>query len=159
MDKCKKSQKLGMSFGKAGHILHKNILFNLVQKCDLDICYRCGKRIESKIHLSVEHKIAWLNSDKPKELFFDLDNIAFSHLKCNVDARDKTFYKKEEYKQKLSKACSHGNYPQSKLNEEKVKEIKLQLKQGIGILKIAKKFNVAHKVITFINQGKMWKYV
>lgn len=35
----------------------------------------------------IEHKIPWLDSDKPKELFFDLENIGFSHLSCNIKAR------------------------------------------------------------------------
>lgn len=36
--------KLGISQGKARNILVKNIMFNLIQKCGLDICYRCGKK-------------------------------------------------------------------------------------------------------------------
>lgn len=34
--------------------------------------------------LSIEHKAPWLHRDSA--LFWDLDNIAFSHLACNVNA-------------------------------------------------------------------------
>ena len=79
-----KSEQLGMSFGKAANRLRKKILFELVQETDRDICFKCGKRIKSIDDLSVEHKQPWLHSNHPKELFFDLSNIAFSHTFCNV---------------------------------------------------------------------------
>jgi hypothetical protein len=80
----KKNEKLRMSYGKANNILKKSIMFYLVQKLKLDICYRCGKKIESVDVFSVEHKTDWLNSETPVELFFDLDNIGFSHKICNI---------------------------------------------------------------------------
>lgn len=42
------------------------------------------KKINTVDELSIEHKEPWENSDNPKELFFNLDNISFSHLKCNI---------------------------------------------------------------------------
>lgn len=44
-----------------------------------------GEKIQRN-NLSIEHKIPWLNSENPQGLFFDLQNIAFSHLSCNVGA-------------------------------------------------------------------------
>ena len=76
-----------MSFGKANAKLRKMILFDLVKECNKDICYRCKKRIDKIEDLSIEHKIAWLDSANPRELFFDLNNIAFSHLDCNSKNR------------------------------------------------------------------------
>lgn len=38
----------------------------------------------------MEHKIAWLDGNDPISLFFDLNNTAFSHLKCNIADRRKT---------------------------------------------------------------------
>jgi len=78
-----KSEQLGMSFGKAGNILRKNIMFSLVEKCEMNTCYRCGEKIESVDDMSIEHKENWLHSENPVELFFDIDNIAFSHSNCN----------------------------------------------------------------------------
>jgi len=82
----KKKEQLGMSFGTATARLRKLIMFELVKRCGLDKCYRCGQSIEKIENLSIEHKEAWMDSRNPKELFFDLNNIAFSHLKCNTGA-------------------------------------------------------------------------
>jgi hypothetical protein len=78
-----KHEQLGMSYGKARNILNKNIMFSLMQKCKMDRCFQCGGKIKSVDDLSVEHKIPYLYSENPVELFFDLDNIAFSHISCN----------------------------------------------------------------------------
>lgn len=77
-----KSEQLGMSFSTASHQLRKMIMFKLIQECGLDNCHRCGEKIEIE-NLSIEHIENWLHSESPKELFFDLDNIAFSHMSCN----------------------------------------------------------------------------
>jgi len=79
----KKSDQLGMNHATASGRLKKEIMFSLLQETGKDICFQCGERIERVEELSVEHKVPWLDSDNPVELFFDLDNIAFSHLSCN----------------------------------------------------------------------------
>lgn len=78
----RKSEFLGMAFGTAAGRLRKNILFNLVQKCGEDVCFRCGQKIESVDDLSIEHKKPW--EGRSVELYWDMDNIAFSHIKCNL---------------------------------------------------------------------------
>lgn len=87
MSNKKKSDQLGMSYGSASHRLRKIILFKLLQDAGLDVCFQCGKRILKIEELSIEHKIPWLDSEDPVALFFDLGNIAFSHLKCNTANR------------------------------------------------------------------------
>jgi len=57
--------------------------FDLIKRLNLDLCYRCGYKIEHECELSIEHKESWLDSSNPKKLFFDLENIGFSHLSCN----------------------------------------------------------------------------
>jgi hypothetical protein len=85
----KKKLQLGMPYGTANNKLKKTILFDLIKKLNIDFCYRCGLKIENERELSIEHKIAWLDSEDPKKMFFDLDNIGFSHLSCNCrDARN-----------------------------------------------------------------------
>ena len=81
-----RARQLGVPYGTARNILNKKILFSFVQRLGLDICHQCGKRIEDVDNLSVEHKTAWLHKPNARELFFDLDNIAFSHHKCNSAA-------------------------------------------------------------------------
>jgi hypothetical protein len=80
---ARKSKQLGMSFSKASHILRKSVMFHLAQRCGLDFCFRCGKRIEHVDDFTLEHKQPWLYAYCPLELFFDIDNIAFSHRRCN----------------------------------------------------------------------------
>lgn len=72
-----------MPFGTAANRLRKAILFDLVCRLGLDVCHHCEKKIEDIDNFSIEHKTPWLDSDDPVGLFFDMENIAFSHLKCN----------------------------------------------------------------------------
>lgn len=92
----KKTQQLGMPIGTASNRLRKNILYEFIVRLNLDVCFQCGKKIENVDDLSIEHKIPWLDSVNPKEKFFDIDNITFSHLKCNASAARR---------QKISKFC------------------------------------------------------
>jgi hypothetical protein len=97
------------------------ILFKFVQKCQEDICFRCGSQIQSIEDLSIEHKLPWEGIDI--DLFWDLDNIVFSHLKCNLPHRQnggtprkslngKLFcYSCEEYK--IPSAFSKNKYQKS----------------------------------------------
>lgn len=81
-----KATLLGMPHGTAAGRLRKMLLFKCVQELGKNICFRCGEVIEDERTLSIEHITSWQLSETPKETFFDLDNIAFSHLKCNVGA-------------------------------------------------------------------------
>ena len=83
MGNKKKSKQLGMSYGTASGRLRKTILFTLLAMLDLNVCFQCGEVIEEERGLSIEHKIPWLDSKDPIKLFFNLNNIAFSHLSCN----------------------------------------------------------------------------
>jgi len=80
----RKAAQLGMPHGTAQGRLRKMILFSLLQRLDEDICHQCGYRIATVEELSIEHKIPWLNNSV--DLFWDLGNIAFSHLSCNASA-------------------------------------------------------------------------
>ncbi|TET45060.1 MAG: hypothetical protein E3J66_00085 [Dehalococcoidia bacterium] len=82
----RKSEQLGMPYGTAYHRLRKMIMFGLVRRLGEDICFRCGEKIETIAEFSIEHKECWQNVDVA--LFWDLDNIAFSHLICNLAAKD-----------------------------------------------------------------------
>lgn len=79
----RKSEQLGCNFGNASFKLRSLVIFNLIEKHGLNKCYRCGETIKSVNDLTLDHKIDWLDSENPKQLFFDVDNIAFSHANCN----------------------------------------------------------------------------
>ena len=79
--KAAKCEQLGMNISTAQHRLRTDILFDFVThyvKC----CYRCGGELK-RDDFSIEHIEPWLHSEDPVGIFFDLDNITFSHLSCN----------------------------------------------------------------------------
>lgn len=93
----KKDIQLGMSFSTATHRLRKMVLFDLLKSSGKDKCFHCLTPIDKIEELSMEHKQPWMN--KSVDLFWDVKNIAFSHLKCNVDAA----------KPNSSNPAKHGN--------------------------------------------------
>lgn len=96
-----KTLLLGENFSTASHKLRKMILFSLVQKLELDNCHRCTLKIEKIEHFSIEHIEAWQSATDPIESFYSLDNIAFSHLNCNIAAASKPLQKygtRKEYR-------------------------------------------------------------
>ena len=95
----RKKEQLGINPGTASSQLKKSLLFNMAQKLEMDYCYHCGERIKNIKEFSIEHKIPWLDSKEPIKLYFDLDNIAFSHLSCNSRAarrKRKVFHPSQE---------------------------------------------------------------
>jgi group I intron endonuclease len=63
---------------------------------------------------------------------------------------------KELMRKNIKRGSSHYN---SKLNESKVKEIKIMLRDGIPKAEIARKMNVSRALIIHISQGKLWTHV
>lgn len=80
--RAERDKKLGMNHTTASRKLLRMILFNILKKHGENVCCKCGLEIIDINRLSVEHKIPWLNNGI--HLFWDLDNIAFSHIKCNI---------------------------------------------------------------------------
>lgn len=79
-----KHEQLGINVSTASNRLIKDLLFNFVIQNNSK-CYRCNGAL-TRATFSVEHKTPWLHSDNPLELFFSLENIAYSHLICNTSA-------------------------------------------------------------------------
>ena len=77
----RKNQTLGMAHGTATHRLRKMVLFRQLEKHGENVCVRCGEVIESIDELSIEHVKPWEGISS--ELFWDLDNVSFSHSRCN----------------------------------------------------------------------------
>lgn len=82
-NKEKETRLLGMPWTTAQTRLQRRVLVALAIECGKSNCYRCGKPVESVEEFSIEHIISWL--DEP-EKFWDLSNIAFSHVSCNRKA-------------------------------------------------------------------------
>lgn len=98
-NKFKKNNQLGMNYSTASGRLVKDIIFNFINKTNNNFCFHCNKEM-SRDNFSVEHKIPWLDSKNPTELFFDLNNIAFSHMFCNFSKARKVNKLSEEDKLK-----------------------------------------------------------
>ena len=107
----KKSKQLGMNYSTAMSRLRKLILFQLVQETRRNKCFRCKNLIENIEELSIEHKKPWL--DNSIELFWKLDNIEFSHLKCNTGAGKK--FKKYKSDKERKSASNKRYYIKMKL--------------------------------------------
>jgi hypothetical protein len=108
-----KSEQLGMSHSTAAHQLRKLLMFQLVQQSGRDLCFQCGEKIESAENMSIEHKKPWLHSEDPKAMFFDLDNIAFSHTKCNYGSARKVISKVTRKATSGFKGVHSNNDPKS----------------------------------------------
>lgn len=130
----RKSEALGMPFGTANNRLRKAILFHLLKTYDLDVCFQCGKKIENIEELSIEHKIPWLNGDAT--LFWDIENIAFSHLKCNVPT-----------------VLSGEDNPNCKLSDNDVSTIRTKLNDGAGINETAREYGICRKTVQQIRDN------
>lgn len=79
----RRKQQLGINHSAAVRQLDRMLIFMLLQELERDTCFVCELKIETREELSIEHKLPWENQDRAAELFFDLDNIAFSHIRCN----------------------------------------------------------------------------
>jgi hypothetical protein len=101
----KKNTQLGMSLGTAANRLRKQVMFSLVVQIGLDECYRCKQKITSSTELTIEHKESWLDSEDPVKLYYDLNNIAFSHLSCNSRASRQTRTIKHPSRWTYKKGC------------------------------------------------------
>lgn len=87
MDKYtrKKKEQLGMNPSTAAHRLRMDLLYKYAKDAGDMYCIQCKEEI-SREDFSIDHIEPWLDSVTPTELFFDLQNIGFSHLSCNISA-------------------------------------------------------------------------
>lgn len=93
-------EQLGMGVASATGKLRKLLLYEFARRLNLISCYRCHRTIESIDEFTVDHKKNWLH--KSADLFWDIDNIAFSHFVCNT-THNRTA---EMYKHRTNKKCN-----------------------------------------------------
>lgn len=105
----KKQVQLGMNPSTASGRLIKDLLYNFVIESG-HVCFRCEMPLTRET-FSIEHMVAWLDSKNPIELFFDPNNIAYSHLRCNslasrrykMTPEEKALAKKRDWQQYYAK--------------------------------------------------------
>lgn len=81
----KKAEQLGMNPSTASGKLTRDLLWHFIVLQGMDSCHRCGHKM-TRDTFSTEHVISWLDSEDPVGLYFDVNNIRFSHLSCNCRA-------------------------------------------------------------------------
>ncbi len=97
----KKTEQLGMSYGKANNILVRNIIWKFILQLNLNSCHHCKKEM-TRENFTIEHIEPWLDSEDPVDLFFNDNNISFSHHSCNVGSSRK--YNKYENREDAKNA-------------------------------------------------------
>lgn len=151
----KKDEQLGMPLGTASAKLRKSILFSLLRESHKNVCYQCGRIIDEEDELSIEHKIPWLDSDNPKELFFNLENIAFSHLSCNISAARQNKEVKRESQRRL---IVEGRTRRTTLTKEVIRNIKTDL-DTMSRKDVCNKYNIAKSTLANIARGETFQYI
>jgi len=134
----KKSELLGLQFGTACNKLRRLIMFQLVQETGRDVCFQCGELIESVDELSIEHKQPWSVSENPREAFFDLSNIAFSHNRCNIPS---------------NRGRDNGR---AKLTPSDVRLIRSSSKTNS---ELAREYGVSRTTLRYARTGQTWKHI
>ena len=79
-------QQLGLAYSTARSKLLNLIVFELAKECGKNVCYRCGDEISSFEDMSIDHYEEWLHKENAHDLYFDIDNVGFSHRSCNAGA-------------------------------------------------------------------------
>jgi hypothetical protein len=88
----KRETLLGMKFSTARTRLERMLLFAMAAELGRNKCFRCGETIESVGQFSIEHTKEWQYAENPRETFFGLADIAFSHRDCNANAAQKRIF-------------------------------------------------------------------
>jgi hypothetical protein len=121
-----------MKYGTACNKLRKLILFTLVKETKRNICYQCKKEITSIDDFTIEHKIPWLDSLEPKKLFFSIDNIGFSHYKCNIRVARKINKKYATRNQRVRESSKRIRDRIRKTNPELLRQIRREQYRRTG---------------------------
>lgn len=151
MDKNNKTKfdLLGEPIGTASNKLRKAIIFEMMQKLERDTCFQCGEEIESVDDLSIEHKVPWQSAEDPIKSFYDLDNIAFSHIHCNIRAGNKHV---------PHPTIQGENHLGSVLDNDTVLKIKADINSGMRNRDSVNKYNLDRRRISNIRNEYIWKY-
>lgn len=133
----------------------ENFTFEIIEKCNINDL--------------LKREQYYLDSLNPK---YNISKIAGSNL--GIKRTEEVKLKKSEYQKekwadkdyrkkhldKLSNNWKKGSFHKmAKLTEEKVKEIKLKIKEGLPPKKISELLNISYYSVKDIKRGKTWKHV
>jgi len=80
----KKTNQLGMNYSTAYNRLIRDIIWSLIVDSGRYRCCRCNEFMTREDY-TIEHIEPWQDTEDPVKLFFSLENIGFSHHKCNME--------------------------------------------------------------------------
>jgi hypothetical protein len=86
----KKTEQLGMSYGKANNILVRNIIWKFILQLNLNSCHHCKKEM-TRENFTIEHIEPWLDSEDPVDLFFN-DNLGEMHKITSSKNKSKVIF-------------------------------------------------------------------
>ena len=139
----KRGELLGMTFPTAQSRMQKALLFKLAG--DVVSCYRCKQPITDIVEFSIDHKESWQKAQDPIEAFFNLENVTFSHIKCNMSAG--------------GKMCGGVNHFKTNLTEDNVRDIRKRRASGESLKELSNEFGINKSGISAIANRRTWKSV
>lgn len=151
----KKASQLGMNPSTASGRLIKDLLWNFVETTGNNKCHICGK-VMTRDTFSVEHIVPWLDSDNPVDTFFDVDNVAYSHLKCNIGSARKAS------EMPNASVRSGINTSRGRFNAEDIIHIRRNYKSRCSIngnKAYCEKYGVTRDTITDIVKGRSYSEI
>jgi hypothetical protein len=74
--------RFGVSVSTARTQLINRLMFDMIVQLNKNTCFRCHNAMTVK-DFSIEHVIPWAWEENAHELFMDVNNITFSHRRCN----------------------------------------------------------------------------
>lgn len=120
----------------------------------------CMHTDESRKKIS-EAKKGFKHTDEFKKFIGECNSkrIITDETRSKLSESKKRDNLSEETLDKLSKASIGSNNPNSKLDEDKVREIKLMLKEGFTQQKIADKFGISRSLVGLIKNEERWAHI
>lgn len=81
-----------MPLGQANFRLWKKAVWGLLESLGMSDCFRCGSPMSEQTY-SLDHRLVWRGVSA--DLFWDAENIGWSHHACNLEAARKVTPKPE----------------------------------------------------------------
>ena len=137
--RLKAEAQLGMEMKSASTKLMRDLLWQYIENSGETLCHACGEPL-CRETFTVEHIEKWLDSEDPAGLYFDLNNISFSHQRCNTP--------------RIRPQHRDVN-PATKIFTKDIPRIKRLSATGRSARSIAREYKVGHKgILNILNENK-----
>ena len=153
----KETEVLGETAAKATRKLWKIFILDLARQAGRDKCFRCNLPIMDPEHLSLDHKQSWRYHSK--ELFWDLDNLALSHKRCNTPHTPRSTHCQKGHEwtdentgrrsngARKCRACARALWHEKGDRQRRDRRIRSLRAQGMSYREIEEKVNISHVAV------------